>query len=189
MDTNHDPDSPMSRFIDKFLQHETIHCTDTPLNDQFDSYHHTPISSYHHRCFIKICKNYKIPITKQRQPYIWDGKQLDITQLPTFNSQMHEVGHYLVCPLEYKHHIDYGLGPGGAYDIETYRDDVDEDVLASVFGLYLEFLIGDDIAVTIGNIGVDDVLPRKFLIQCFQHYYDLGIVNKHGFPCNSRKSL
>jgi hypothetical protein len=97
---------------------------------------------------------------------------------------MHEVGHYLMCPLEYKHHIDYGLGPGGTYNIEACRSDVDEDILASIFGIYMEFLIGVDIGVIIGDVGVDKKLKRKFLNKCFSYYCKLGIIDEYGNPVN-----
>jgi len=189
MDNIFSLDSSVSRFIDKFLQHKTILSQGTPLADQYESYCYTPISSYHHRWFIEICNFYKIPITMQRQAYIWDGKQLDISQLYDFHHQMHEIGHYLMCPLEYKHYIDYGLGAGGAYYIEACRDDVEEDILASIFGIYIEFLVGDNIGVTIGDVGADEVLTREYVNQCFRYYYDLGIIDTKGNLYNEKRII
>ena len=78
--------SSISLYIDKFLQSYTMFSEKTPLADQYESYRNTPISYRHYKWFIKICDFYKIPITTQRQDYIWDGKQLDITQKTSFHS-------------------------------------------------------------------------------------------------------
>jgi hypothetical protein len=43
--------------------------------------------------------------------YVWDGTRLDLHQLS--NAQViHEIGHWIECPTEYKDLPEYGLGTG-----------------------------------------------------------------------------
>ena len=186
-------DGKIQKYIEKFLQHETMLSDPSPKHDRYDSYRNMPISPKHNKWFEEITKFYKVPVTYKRQKYIWNGKQLDITQTPSFHCMMHEVGHFLMCPEEYKSHIDYGLGSPTFGGVKGSRpgggDNVEEDILASIFGIYLEFLVGDDIEITIGDVGVDDQLTPEFLTECFQHYYDLGIIDQDGIPFNGREKL
>ena len=176
-----DIEAPLiSKFINTFLSHKTIFYSNSESLDRFINYQYTPILKRHNDFLIDICRFYNIPITKERQQYIWDGKCLDITQRSSFHWQMHEVGHFLLCPLQFRHFIDYGLGPGGSYNAETIRNDISEDIYAGIFGLYLEFMVGDDISITIGNIGVDEILDREFLSECFDYFVKLNIIDRKG---------
>uniref|UniRef100_A0A6C0JXB0 Uncharacterized protein n=1 Tax=viral metagenome TaxID=1070528 RepID=A0A6C0JXB0_9ZZZZ len=172
----------VEKYIAKFLQHETMFCSDTLESDRYDRYCNMPVSPKHNKWFEEITKFYGISTTNKRQKYNWDGKQLDITRTPTFHCMLHEVGHFLMAT-ENKYEINYGLGlPGSGTNVE-------EDILASIFGIYLEFLVGDDIEITIGDVGVDDQLTPEFLSECFQHYYDLGIINCDGTLFNGTHTL
>lgn len=176
------PNITISQFIDKFLQHYTMFTDISEEYAVFESWEFCPMSKYHYDCFVEIANFYKMPITNIRQKYIWDGKQLDVTQLPTFHCLMHEVGHFVNCPKKYRNKVDYGLGSGGNYKAEQLRDDHEEDILASIFGIYFEYLVGDDVSITIGDTGYDVQMTRQNLENAFQHFIDLGLLDKNGKP-------
>jgi len=186
-------DGQVEKYITTFLQYKTMLTDPSPECDRYESYRNMPISPKHNKIFTEITNFYNVPVTYKRQKYIWNGKELDVTQTPSFHCMMHEVGHFLMCPKEYRTHIDYGLGSPTFGGVKVSRPDgddhVEEDILASIFGIYLEFLVGDDIEITIGDVGVDDQLTHEFLSECFQHYYDLGIIDQHGTPFNGTNTL
>ena len=63
---------------------------------------------------IGIIQAYNIPVQLDRNPKEfgnWDGEYLNIYGM-TVDGILHEIAHWLVCPIERKHIPDYALGAG-----------------------------------------------------------------------------
>lgn len=161
---------------------------DTPEADEFESYHRAPMRESEYYIVQKLIGKYNIPVYDddgEYHPYVWDGHALDIRRIHTMSDMCHEIGHFVVCPPEYRQMINYGLGgaPADGSDPPLRPHDMgdleEEDIVAGVFGFFLEYLFcGEDLVrLTSGNLGFEDTYTPDYRGQ-FDLYLQYKNVDK-----------
>lgn len=129
----------------------------------------TPITIDQHQYALRLCKRYSIPYSLQKGDYTWDGSKIYFGNCVSFNDHCHEIAHYLVAPVEYRHMINYGLGEGptdcndGDIPMRDYgHPDItdlmihNEDIIVGLLGCYFEYIYDGNLTNLI-EIGCDEI--------------------------------
>lgn len=110
-----------------------------------------------------------------------DNKPLFIPSKLTFHDICFIIARYMICPPIYKDLLSI-KNISSQISINGFLTMYDTNIKAKILGLYLEFLCGSDISITIGDLKLsvlDNELQHIFE-NCFQFYIDRDIIDDNG---------